>query len=241
MGYPQIQEVAPHPKGGPTLFVVREPLLTAERSEFLSHLYLAPDDPGAAPHQLTFGEHRNYAPRWAPDGRTIAFLSTRDGPPSGTPNVYAMRADGGESWALTASRPHAGCAGAGVGPGRATPGPSAPRLPSRRRTRAQRSRDDARVWGTSARFAHLHLIPFRVAPRILPALRRLTGGPMQVLGFDWLPDSRGSPSVIAPCRSGSTGRRRAWRRWRLTLGRAPGLSEVRGPVQTAPGTTRRSR
>jgi hypothetical protein len=60
IGYPQIQEVAPHPEGGPTLFVVREPLLTAERSEFLSHLYLSPDDPGAAPLQLTFGEHRNF-------------------------------------------------------------------------------------------------------------------------------------------------------------------------------------
>jgi hypothetical protein len=74
IGYPQIQEVVPHPKRGPTLFVVREPLLTTEPSEFLSHLYL---------------------------------------------------------------------------------------------------------------------IPFRVAPRTLPALRRLTGGPTQVLGFDWLPDSRG--------------------------------------------------
>ena len=149
IGYPQIQEVAPHPKGGPTLFVVREPLLTAERSEFLSHLYLAPDDPGAAPLQLTFGEHRNYAPRWAPDGRTIAFLSTRDG----SPNVYAMRADGGESWALTRLQTERvpGCAPApGVGRLEWAPDtwPScSPDSSPAEEEQAQRSRDDARVWG----------------------------------------------------------------------------------------------
>ena len=133
------------PERGPTLFVVREPLLTAERSEFLSHLYLAPDDPGAAPLQLTFGEHRNYAPRWARMGAPS---------PSSHPRRLAVR---------PAQRlRHARGRGRVLGP-HPPPGPRGARLewapdgrhlalllpdsPSAEEEQAQRSRDDARVWG----------------------------------------------------------------------------------------------
>src|SRR5437764_1155186 len=96
IGYPLILEVAPSPDGRQVLYVVREPLMTEDRSEFVSHLYLAGAD-GGDPVQLTFGEHRNSTPRWSPDGLNIAFLSTR----SGKANLYAMRAAGGEAWPLT--------------------------------------------------------------------------------------------------------------------------------------------
>ena len=78
--------MAPAPDGRRTLYVVREPLLRGDRSEFVSHLYLAAGDDD--PVQLTFGDHRNTTPRWSPDGRHIAFLSTRDG----RANVYCLRA-----------------------------------------------------------------------------------------------------------------------------------------------------
>ena len=53
IGYPSILEVAPSPGGRRVLYVVREPLLTEERSEFISHLYLQEVD-GGEPLQLTF-------------------------------------------------------------------------------------------------------------------------------------------------------------------------------------------
>ncbi|AFZ69449.1 S9 family peptidase [Deinococcus peraridilitoris] len=46
---------------------------------------------------LTHGSHRNWAARWAPDGRCIAFLSDR----TGKPQLHLIAPDGGEARALT--------------------------------------------------------------------------------------------------------------------------------------------
>jgi TolB protein len=46
--------------------------------------------PGEPARLLTHGEGANYIPRWSPDGRSIAFVSTR----SGYEELYVMNADG---------------------------------------------------------------------------------------------------------------------------------------------------
>ena len=95
IGYPLITELTLSPDGRQVVYAAREPLMTAEKSEFITHLYLASTD--GDPIQLTFGEHSNSGPHWSPDGQYIAFLSKR----SGKGNLYVMRAAGGEAWALT--------------------------------------------------------------------------------------------------------------------------------------------
>ena len=183
LGYPLIQEVAPAPDGRRTLYVVREPLLRGDRSEFVSHLYLAAGDDD--PVQLTFGDHRNTTPRWSPDGRHIAFLSTRDG----RANVYCLRAAGGEAWALTAEQQR-GVEGLEWSPDGRSLAFCLRDVPDEGpQVRARRRRDDARVWGSDWRYAHLYVVPFRIGPRTPPEPRRLTAGPFHVLGFDWLPDA----------------------------------------------------
>jgi dipeptidyl aminopeptidase/acylaminoacyl peptidase len=52
----------------------------------------------AAAWQVTGGEHHDSAPRWSPDGRTLAFLSDRDG----LPQIYLLPMDGGEARRLSA-------------------------------------------------------------------------------------------------------------------------------------------
>jgi dipeptidyl aminopeptidase/acylaminoacyl peptidase len=47
--------------------------------------------------QLTAGLARDSDPHWSPDGRQIAFLSTREG----KPQIYIIPVDGGEAQALT--------------------------------------------------------------------------------------------------------------------------------------------
>lgn len=181
MGYPLITEVAPAPDGGRVLFAAREPIMTDDRSEFITQLYVVVR--GGAPLQLTFGDANNGGGRWSPDGRHIAFLSKR----SGRSNIWAMRADGGEAWPLTAyDKSDVGALEWSPDGGRIAFLMAEP--PGEERERADKARDDAQAWGERFDFAHLYVVPFAVGPRSTPEARRLTSGRFQVVGFDWTPD-----------------------------------------------------
>src|ERR1044072_2433907 len=46
----------------------------------LSQIWLAAEDAGPPPRQFTTSPQSSSSPRWSPDGRTLAFLSTRPAP-----------------------------------------------------------------------------------------------------------------------------------------------------------------
>ncbi|MDQ2682235.1 MAG: S9 family peptidase, partial [Chloroflexota bacterium] len=48
---------------------------------------------GSGPRQLTRAATSNSSPRWSPDGRLLAFVSTRDG----KPGIFTINPDGGEA------------------------------------------------------------------------------------------------------------------------------------------------
>ena len=60
-------------------------------------VWLVPADGSAAPRALTRHEKTDNAPRFAPDGKSLAFLSTR----LGTPQVWLLDLAGGEPRKLT--------------------------------------------------------------------------------------------------------------------------------------------
>jgi dipeptidyl aminopeptidase/acylaminoacyl peptidase len=68
-----------------------------EEEKELATIWLLSLETGEA-RQLTAGVARDTNPRWSPDGKHIAFLSTRDE----KPQVYLIPVDGGEARALTA-------------------------------------------------------------------------------------------------------------------------------------------
>jgi dipeptidyl aminopeptidase/acylaminoacyl peptidase len=57
---------------------------------------------GEGPRQFTFGDHVDRLPRWAPDGRSIAFLSDRQGAKQF--QIYIIPLAGGEARPLTRLR-----------------------------------------------------------------------------------------------------------------------------------------
>ena len=68
-----------------------------EHDEYRSAVYLVSAD-GGEPVRLTRGAGRDWAPRWSPDGRWLAFLSDRDGKPG---QLYLLPVGGGEPHRLT--------------------------------------------------------------------------------------------------------------------------------------------
>ena len=64
-----------------------------------STIYVVPVDGSTAPRAVTGSEHNNVAPRWSPDGTTLAFLSDRV--KRGEAQLHRVAATGGEAVRLT--------------------------------------------------------------------------------------------------------------------------------------------
>lgn len=71
----------------------------------ISHIWRAKTD-GSETVQLTFGTDGESAPRWSPDGRTLAFVARRNG--AEVAQIHLLSMDGGEAQALTAHKTAAG-------------------------------------------------------------------------------------------------------------------------------------
>jgi hypothetical protein len=82
------------PDGSTVAFTVTVPSLQENRN--VTRLWIAPVN-GGAPRQLPGGPGSDLAPRWSPDGKSLAFISTR----SGSPQVWWLVPAGGDATQLT--------------------------------------------------------------------------------------------------------------------------------------------
>jgi dipeptidyl aminopeptidase/acylaminoacyl peptidase len=72
--------------------------LDAEADDYRSAVWTVGTAEGSEPSRFTWGQGKDSAPRWSPDGTKLAFLSDRDG---GRPQLYVIDARGGEAHKLT--------------------------------------------------------------------------------------------------------------------------------------------
>ena len=83
------------PDGKQVAYVVTDVLKEENRTN--SDVWLMAADGSGTPRKLTSSPKHDRHPRWSPDGKWIAFESTR----GGTSQIYLLPADGGEARALT--------------------------------------------------------------------------------------------------------------------------------------------
>ena len=171
------------PDGKRVIYPVTSAVMTGDKSEFLTHLWLAAAD-GSAGFQLTFGERSATNPAWSPCGRWIAFTSSR----SGRANIWLIRADGGEAEQLTDVK--SGVGGFAWSPDGALIAFTMAEAPSDREEKERLAKDDARVVGENDRTNHIWVIPVAGDGGGRREAKRLTRGPFSIGDWDWSPDGR---------------------------------------------------
>lgn len=85
VGDPQIS-----PDGRWVAYTINDINKTANRG--LTQIYLIPAE-GGEPKQLTKGERSSHSPRWSPDGKWLAFISSQEG----GPQIWVMNVQSGET------------------------------------------------------------------------------------------------------------------------------------------------
>lgn len=90
----RVSDAQVSPDGKSVAYVVTDPLKAENRTR--SNIWIAPID-GAAPRRLTNSPKSDISPRWSPDGKWIAFVSTR----SGEAQIWLISTAGGEARQLT--------------------------------------------------------------------------------------------------------------------------------------------
>ena len=90
------------------VYTVSEAVMTADKSEYVTQIWMAPIDARSKPNgpqadlprsvQLTFGDKSSTNPKWSPDGNWIAFTSNRK---DNKNNIYVLSMNGGEAEPLT--------------------------------------------------------------------------------------------------------------------------------------------
>jgi len=182
MEYKNISETHISPDGKYVAYVVSVPIMTGEKSEYNSQLWVAAAD-GSMDVQYTQGEKSSMSPQFSPDGKQIAFLSNREGNKN---QVFVIRLMGGEAEKLTNAK-------SGVNSFKWSPdGKQIAYLmidpETEEEEKSKKEKTDVILVDQNYKYSHLYTIPLAVNQDGNRAVKQLTGGEYHVNGFDWSPD-----------------------------------------------------
>ena len=188
MRYKAIQETAISPDGGSIAYVVREPIMEGEKSEYLSHIWVVSSD-GGTDIQYTRGEQSAANPSFSPDGAYLAFTSSR----SGSNQIWLMRVRGGEAMRLTDGEKGVGSYKWAPDGSRIAYTMSDPDTEEEKQ--AEKEKRDVILVDLDYEYSHLYTVAVAEDANGKHETRRLTAGEFHIQSFDWSPD--GSTIVFA--------------------------------------------
>ena len=183
MQYRGVGSTAVSPDGRRVAYVVREPVMKDEKSEYRSHIWMVSAD-GATNYQYTQGEASSSNPAFSPDGQYLAFTSAR----SEKNQVWILRVRGGEAEQVTDAE-------SGVGSFRWAPDGSriayTMRDPdTKEEKKRKKEKRDVILVDKDYKFNHLYTTTISKDEDGQRQTQRLTAGDFHVTDFNWSPDSR---------------------------------------------------
>jgi dipeptidyl aminopeptidase/acylaminoacyl peptidase len=178
------------PDGKRVVYTVNEAVMAAEKSEYLTQVWMANAD-GSDAYQMTFGEKPSTNPDWSPDGKWIAFTSSR----SGKNNLYLLRSTGGEAEMITDVK--SGVGGFAWAPDGKWIAFTMTDPLTDNEEKNNKGKDDSRWIDENVKMSHLYVVPVAKDAAGKRETRQLTKGDFTVGsglggggGFDWSPDGK---------------------------------------------------
>ncbi len=170
------------PDGRRVVYTVNDAVMTADKSEFVTQIWLASTD-GRENYQITFGDKSSANPKWSPDGSSIAFTSNRK---DNKNNLYILRLMGGEAEPLSDVK--SAVADFEWSPDGNWIAYSATDPKSDDEEKNDKGRNDFRWVDENTKFARLYAIPVGKNGSGKREAKKLTNESRHVTGFNWSPD-----------------------------------------------------
>ncbi len=177
LGSPRIS-----PDGRRVVYTVNDAVMTADKSEFVTQLWLGSSD-GQDNYQLTFNDKSSTNPKWSPDGNWIAFTSNRK---DNKNNLYVLRVLGGEAEQITDLK--SSISDFEWSPDGRSIAYAMADAKSEDEDKNDKGRNDFRWVDENTKMARLYVVPVAKDSAGKREARKLTSDNRHVNSFNWSPD-----------------------------------------------------
>ncbi|HKR14061.1 MAG TPA: S9 family peptidase [Pyrinomonadaceae bacterium] len=171
------------PDGKRVVYTVTEAVTTADKSEFLTQIWLG-NIATKENIQLTYGDKSSTNPRWSPDGNWIAFTSNRK---DNKNNLYLLNINGGEAEPLTEVK--TSVADFAWSPDGRSIAFRMTDAKSEDEEKNDKGRNDFRWIDENIKMARLYVLPVQKNANGKREPRKLTEANYNVTEYDWSADS----------------------------------------------------